>query len=518
MLLAGALHTTAFAPLEWWWAQPLAVLALVWAVQQVPAQPERPALRHAAWCGGLFSLGWLSSGFWWLYISLHDFGGLAAPLSVLAVALLAAFLSLYLAGALALWARWRCGRPGLDALGFALCWLGAELARAQMFGGFPWIAAGYAHTTGPWAAWAPWLGVYGLGVLATWLAAALGLALGAAAQAENQHRSARLFVGAGLAALPLLLGPLLPSNFTQPTGELSLSLLQPNVPQDLKFEPTQIQRNMLALQAQMHAARGALVVSPESVLPLSLDQLPQGFWAQLTAPYRSGTQAALIGIFLGDPQAGYVNSLAGVQAGPALGASAGSAAGIGYQYGKRHLLPFGESIPYGFGWFVRLLNIPLADQAHGQSQAPFVVQGQKVRPLICYEDLFGEDFADSFLGPDAPTVLVNVSNLAWFGKLMIQEQHLQFSRMRAMEFQRPLLRATNTGATAAIDPQGRITAQLPGWTTGTLDVTVQGRSGTTPYAHWLGRLGLWPLWVVVLAGLAWLRAAARRGQRMATAR
>ena len=484
-LLAGALQTTAFAPLEWWWAQPLAVLGLALCVQQVSP-------RRAAWRGWLFGMGWLISGFWWLYISLHDYGGLAAPLSGLSVALLAAFLSLYLAGTMGLWARWRTHTPLRDAASFALYWLGAELLRAQGFGGFPWIASGYAHTSGPWAMWAPWVGVYGLGALAAWLAASV-------AQATVPGQTHRQRLGLAVAVLPVLLGPLLPTQFTEPTGTLRISLLQPNVPQDLKFDPDRIIDNMLALRQQMRSARGDLVVTPESVLPLAIDQLPVGFWDDITQPYRHGPQAALIGTFLGNPSAGYVNSLIGINERTAPSPA------TPYHYGKRHLLPFGEHIPLGFGWFVKLLNIPLVDQASGQSQTPFEVRGQKVRPLICYEDLFGEDFAESFLTAEAPTVLVNVSNLAWFGRLMIQEQHMQFSRMRALEFQRPLVRATNTGATAAIDSQGNITAALPTWTVGTLDVTIQGRRGTTPYAHWLGRFGLWPLWVVVLLGLIGLR-------------
>ena len=205
---------------------------------------------------------------------------------------------------------------------------------------------------------------------------------------------------------------------------------------------------------------------------------------------------ALIGTFLGNDSDGYVNSMVGVRPG----------GGPDYEYGKRHLLPFGEYVPTGFHWFVNLLRIPLGDQAQGRNSQPFEVAGQRVRPLICYEDLFGEDFADAVVGPGAATVLVNASNLAWFGRHMVQDQHLQFSRLRAMEFQRPLVRSTNTGATAVVDHQGRVTHRLPAWTEATLDAEVGGRIGDTPYARWLARWGLWPLWAVVLAvlgALAW---------------
>ena len=169
-----------------------------------------------------------------------------------------------------------------------------------------------------------------------------------------------------------------------------------------------------------------------------------------------------------------------------------------YDYGKRHLLPFGEFVPAGFHWFVELMGIPMEDQAHGEHQRAFDVAGQRLRPLICYEDLFGEDIVGSVVGPDAATVFVNASNLAWFGVLMVQDQHLQFSQMRALEFQRPVVRSTNTGATAVLDHRGRVTARLPAATMGVLEATVEGRVGSTPYARWLAALGLWPLWALAI--------------------
>jgi len=174
-----------------------------------------------------------------------------------------------------------------------------------------------------------------------------------------------------------------------------------------------------------------------------------------------------------------------------------------YHYGKHHLLPFGEFVPPGFHWMVDMMRIPIGDQAHGDETASFAVAGQRVRPLICYEDLFGEDFVDAMVGPQAATMMANVTNLAWFGPLLVQDQHLQFSRMRALEFQRGQVRATNTGATAVIDHRGQVTARLPPLVEGALEASIEGRTGDTPYARWLSRWRLWPLWLaafgVVLA-------------------
>lgn len=488
VLLAGAAQTLSFSPFEWWWLQLLSLTVLAAATAQ--ATP-----RRAAWLGWLYAVGWLVSGFWWLYISMHDYGGLHPVLAALAVLLLAALLGLYYAAAMALWARLRTGRTAFDITLWSACWLLAELARGLVFTGFPWIASGYAHTVGPLAAWAPWIGVYGLCALAA------GLAATAARWLPGHPSRARL--GCSAVALALVLVPhLLPGQFTQSTGSLRVSLLQPNVPQEIKFDPDRLSLQLHGLVRQLGAARGALVVTPESVLPLTRAQLSDDYWTALRealqpTPEAPTARAALIGLFVGDDASGYVNSVVALPAGSA--AAPAAAAETGYQYGKRHLLPFGEVIPPGFHWFVRLMNIPLADQAHGQSTAAYAFGGQRLRPLICYEDLFGEDIVSSAVGPQAATVFVNVSNLAWFGRWLVQDQHLQFSQMRAIEFQRPVIRSTNTGATAVIDHRGQVAARLPPLSPGVLEATVEGRLGTTPYAHWLSACGLWPLTVAALA-------------------
>lgn len=482
LLLAGVAQTASFAPLEWWPLQFLAFGVLALALRGA-------TLRQAAWRGWLFSFAWLSSGLWWLYISLHDYGAMPAALSVLAVGLLAAGLSLYVAGAMALYAFIQPRAPVQAALAFTACWLLGELARAQWFTGFPWIASGYAHAGSPLACLAPWVGVYGIGAVAALTGASAAMLLW---RWPGGPRPWGLLLALGAI---WILPRWLPQNFTASAGHLRMSLLQPNVPQDLKFDPNQIAQEMSALQSQLHVARGQVVVTPESVLPVPRDRLDPAFWRELTAPFRRGDRAALIGTFLGNDADGYVNSMVGV-----------SAADTDYSYGKRHLLPFGEFVPTGFRWFVDLMQIPLGDQARGRSQAPFAVVGQRLRPLVCYENLFGEDMVASVTdGPDAATVLVNVSNLAWFGRRMVQDQDLQFSRLRALEFQRPIVRATNTGSTAAVDHHGVVVARLPAEAMGTLDVDVEGRLGSTPYARWLAAFGLWPLWGLALAALSWGR-------------
>ncbi len=482
--LAGVAQALSFAPWELWWLQILSVGALVALIAN--ARPATAALR-----GWTFGVGWLVAGLWWLYISLHTYGLLPAWLSVLAVGLLAALLSLYYAGAAALWARMRRQTVQTDALLFAAWWMLAELARGWVFTGFPWIAGGYAHTGGPLAAWAPYVGVYGLGAMSAWAAAVV--ALGLMGLRNGRWGFLRCLSPTLVPVILLAVGNALPQAFTRSTGMLSVTLLQTNIAQDDKFDPEHIRAALSWHLDRFVAAQGQLVVTPESSLPVPTNQIAPDTWRAYQHVFDSPGRGALVGVFTGDEERGYTNSVVG------LDASHHVADGTNYRYGKRHLLPFGEFIPPGFKWMIDLMKVPIGDQTKGVDTAPFVVAGQRVRPLICYEDLFGEDFAAALVGPSGATMLANVTNLAWFGPRMIQDQHLQFTRMRALEFQRGEVRATNTGATAVIDYRGVVTARLAPESEGQLDSQVEGRIGDTPYARWVAQWRLWPLWGLALA-------------------
>jgi apolipoprotein N-acyltransferase len=273
--------------------------------------------------------------------------------------------------------------------------------------------------------------------------------------------------------------------FTRPTGTLAVALLQGNVPQEEKF---QAEHQGAALQWHVDAllaARSDLVIAPETAVPFLPQQMPEGFWPALRARFAEGRTHALFGVPLGNEEAGYTNSAVGFAPG-----REGE-----YRYDKHHLVPFGEFIPTGFHWFTRLMNIPLGDFNRGALNAPsFMVRGERVAPNICYEDLFGEELAARFAdAPNAPTMFANLSNIGWFGDTVAIDQHLHISRMRSLEFERPMLRATNTGATVIIDHRGRVTQSLKPYTQGVLEGEVQGREGSTPFAWWASRFGLWPL-------------------------
>lgn len=477
------------------WLQLLALLPLAGQVDGCRSW------KRAAWMGGLFATAMLCATFWWLFISMHDYGGLAAPLTLLAIVLLAAFLALYYAVACGLFVVLAPAGIALRALVFAALWLLAELARVSFFTGFPWGEGGYAHVDGWARLLAPWVGVHGLTFLAALVAAALAMSLRA--------QRTRWFAALSLVVLSVALArfpapaPVFIGESAPAPGSLSVTLLQGNIPQNEKFESgTGVAMALAWYGEQLRNAKTALVVAPETALPLLPRQLPAGYWQALQARFASGQQAALVGVPLGSYDEGYTNAVVGFKPAPAGQAGQGEA----YRYDKHHLVPFGEFIPTGFHWFTAMMNIPLGDFNRGAvGQASFDWQGQRLAPNICYEDLFGEELGTRFTdAAQAPTIFVNISNIGWFGNTIAIDQHLQISRMRAIEFDRPMIRATNTGATVIIDHRGQVTHALPRYTRGALAGEVEGRSGITPYAWWVARYGLWPLWGLglALAGLA----------------
>ncbi|WP_028601625.1 apolipoprotein N-acyltransferase [Ottowia thiooxydans] len=511
-----------------WWLQVLSLAFLVW---QLVHRTERTTSwsastwgtpqveagwRTGLWLGWLFGLGWLTGTFWWLFISMHTYGGLNAVLAVMAVLGLAGLLALYYGFVCAVFMALTPSRRNAGGLApallFAALWTLAELARGSWFTGFPWGAGGYAHIDGPLAFLARYGGVYSIGFVAAALAALLVLAPRFRWRAWPIYAGMALVValgGAGWAArqcavdgtagfCPVSASP------AQPLV-MSVALLQGNIPQDEKFVPgTGVMDSLRWYGEQLRDAEATLVVAPETAVPVLPRQLPTGYWEALAARYDGGAQAALLGIPLGDMEAGYTNSVVGFKPGQTEP----------YRYDKHHLVPFGEFIPPFFKWFTQMMNIPLGDFERGAvGQASFEWQGQRLAPNVCYEDLFGEELAARFATPaNAPTALVNLSNIGWFGDSIAIGQHLQISRMRTLEFERPMLRATNTGATAVIDHRGQVTHELPRLTRGVLKAQFEGRTNLTPFANWASRFGLWPLWGLCLALVLWGIAGSVRGR------
>lgn len=482
----GAATVLAFAPFELFFV-PMLTLAALFALWR-QGSPARAAALGFAW-----GLGCFLTGVSWVYVSLHEFGGMAAPLAVLATLLLCAYLALYpaLAGYLT------CRLASADARAWALCaagvWALSEWLRGTLLTGFPWLAIGTSQTPpSPLAGYVPVLGSQGLNFLVALIAASLAVAW---------RRPATWALLVGLVAGGALLRGM---DWTQPSGApLRVALLQGNVPQSLKWSP---ERLSLSIDTYLELARQApapLVVLPETALPLFFDEVPHEVLSALT---QHGE--ALLGIAIRHREGGYVNGAVALTPTAPAATTAALPPLARQSYAKRHLVPFGEYAPPGFAWFFRYVQIPMSDFTAGPPlQPPLTLAGQRIAVNICYEDVFAAEIRAAL--PQA-TLLVNLSNTAWFGDSLAQPQHLQIARLRALESGRMMLRATNTGITAAIAPDGAIVAQLPPFTRAALLVSAQGYQGVTPYVRWGDALAL----VLALAALVpALRAATRRRSR-----
>lgn len=475
-----------------------------------------PGWKQAALRGWVFATAWLVGTFWWLFVSMHTYGGLAAPLSAAAVLALALFLASYYGLASALFCALAPVHRARSAIVFGALWCLAEIARGSLLTGFPWGAGGYAHVEGPLSPFARWVGVYGISAMAAALAMLLVQCRVADLRRWRSWALALALVGLGgwVALDRHCAVTLCHTPQTQAEPPLTLALLQGNIPQDEKFqEGTGVPQALAWYGQTLKEADARLIVAPETAIPLLPQQLMPGYLESIQARYALGDRAVLLGIPLGSEATGYTNSVWGMHPGLAQP----------YLYDKHHLVPFGEFIPPLFKWFTAMMNIPLGDFRRGGLDQPSMEwAGQRIAPNICYEDLFGEELGARFRDPStAPTILVNFSNIGWFGNTLAIDQHLHISRMRTLELERPMVRATNTGATAIIDHRGVVQAQLERHTRGVLQGEVRGRGtatsggeGVTPFAWWVSRWGLWPLaGLCTLLALLPLAGGRRRARR-----
>jgi apolipoprotein N-acyltransferase len=466
--LAGAATVLAFAPVGFY---PLAlasfaVLTHLWM---------RAAPRSCLWSGFAFGLGLFGGGVSWVYVSLSQFGGMPAPLAALATILFCAFLALFPAAAGWLQARVPASDLARACLLIPASWILFEWLRGWILTGFPWLSAGYAATGWPTQGYAPLLGVYGLSFVT----------LGAAGMLWGLVRKKKIRLLVLLVALVGAGEALRSVQWSAPEGEpVHAALLQGNIEQELKFRPERYARILETYARLAEDTNARLIILPETAVPRFFDRVEPEYVARLDAAAKRNRGDLLLGVPYREAQDMYYNSVLTLGTAPRQ------------IYHKVHLVPFGEFVPPGFGWVLYVLQIPLSDFSRGSpQQAALAVAGQRVAVNICYEDAFGEEIARRL--PEA-TLLVNVSNVAWFGDSLAPSQHLQIARLRAIETARMHLTATNTGITAAIDRDGRVLARLPQFAEGRLEIAAQGYAGATPYV----RLRDWPTLIAALLVLA----------------
>jgi len=460
---AGALVPLGFAPFGWF---PLPVLALALALFAWLSVPP----RHGFWRGWLFGLGQFGFGIGWVHISIYQFGGNSLPVALVITFAMVAILALYpaLLAMLvsALWQRDRA--PWRVVLALPAAWLLLEWLRGWLFTGFPWLALGTSQIDAPLAALAPVGGNLAVG-FAVVLSAGLLWTLVAAA--NHAGRLAALLLLAGLWGGLWAWGG---RDWTEPAGEpFRATLIQGNIAQTRKWLPQELGMTLDRYRALTESSwESRLVVWPETAVPIFYENVADGYLDELQDVARLNATDLLLGIPYRDRATDrYYNSMLAL-----------TDAGRDF-YFKRHLVPFGEFLPLRdlLGEALRFLHVPMSDFSPGpDEQPPLLLAGQPVGITICYEDVFSAELRSVL--PEA-TLLVNVSNDAWFGDSIAPHQHLAIARMRALESGRMLLRATNTGISAIIGPRGEVRARSPQFEIDVLHGMVEPRRGATPYVR-----------------------------------
>ncbi len=480
--LAGAIQVFGYAPFGLWPLGLLAAVAWLWGVRDAPA---RAVLLPAY----LFGFGLYLAGVSWVFVSVHTYGGAPVWLASLLVIALAAYLAIF--PMLAFGLAWMIGAPGVQRALLALpaAWLLIAHLRDVIFGGFPWLTAGYQWVDLPGiSGLLAIVGVQGLGVI-WWLFVGCGVLL-----LQRRWRVA-LPVLVGLPLLVLVLP--VSSQWTQASGEaVQVALVQGNIAQGDKWRRENL-RPTLELYGDLTASQSNadLVIWPEVAIPAAYSQVRAWFDKWQDAAQARG-QTVLAGVITQHNDSSYNTVYA-------LGERPG-------RYVKQHLVPFGEYFPVP-GWIrpvLDLLKLPFNDIRTDLAGDRYLYTADTAIAMsICFEDVFPVEFARNASGSG---LLVNVTNDAWFAGSLAPEQHFQIARARAAETGRVLLRVANTGISAVIGPDGRIVDELGWGERGVLTATVQTRTGVTPYM----RLHDWPL--TILAVLALLGLSSRHLVRISS--
>lgn len=458
MPLMGIMLTLAFAPYDYNHAAIISIATLYLCTAH--STPKQAMLR-----GYLFGLGLFGSGVWWVYISVHDFGGADSVSSAGLAALLAAFCASFPALTMMLIARLpKILGPWSRILAAALIWIVVEYFRGYLLlNGFPWLQIAYSQLQTPLAGFAPLVGVYGLGFL---------LAASAFVLAELIRR--KLPVWQALAFLLIVWGCgswLKTLQWTQASGEpFTVTLVQGNIDQGQKWQSNQ-KLNTLRLYQQLTERHwdSNVIIWPETAIPAFLSQVKEFYLDPLAAQAKQHGVDLVVSLPTGGDKI-YYNSMLVLSDSSTL-------------YHKNHLLPFGEYLPLQplSGWILDQLQIPLGNFTPGADRQKLLrAGGYPFSSSICYEDAFGEQ---SIRQLDEAAYLVNVTNDAWFGDSSQPHQHMQMAQMRALETGRYLVRVTNTGLSGFVTPDGKLFKQAPMFTTTTLTDKIVPMTGMTPYAY-----------------------------------
>ncbi|OUD13868.1 apolipoprotein N-acyltransferase [Thioflexithrix psekupsensis] len=476
-LIAGAILPFAFAPFSWFFLAIIApaMLFVIW-------QNVTPA--RCFWRGWLFGVGFFGVGVSWVYVSFSDFSDMPMISAILLTVAFVAFLALYPAIL-----GWFVARffPDIHYGKYLLLlpslWVLFEWIRSWLLTGFPWLSLGYSQIETPLRGFAPIFGIYGVSIAVAFTAGLLAYMVRANQwKMEETLLAILLFTGVWGG------GWILTQQIWYKSSDspFSVALIQGNIPQEFKWNQAyQLETIERYLKLTQQHRSADVVIWPETAITtfyhFQFTQKILDILMQERALYQTDF---LLGMPYVDEQGLYYNSVLSLSDAPNF-------------YHKNHLVPFGEYIPL-MNWFDKwldFLKLPMSSFSAGDFyQENLTAAGQMIGVSICYEAAFGERIRTAL--PEA-SVLVNVSNDAWFGNSIAPHQHLEIAQMRALEMGRYLLRATNTGISAIIAPSGQVIARSPQFEVYALTGEVQPLQGVTPYV----RLGELPLLLLTMAML-----------------
>ncbi len=473
---AGALLPLALTPFNIW---PLGLASLVLLALLLW---QRRSSKSALMCAVSYGIGMYAVGVSWIFVSIYHFGGTSLPLAVTLTALFVIAMAVYFAAPFWLYGRYFSASPKLRLIGFPLLWSLSEWLRTWLFTGFPWLFAGYSFTDHGLNGWAPIVGVNGLGLIASGLA-------GLMAMSFYHWRSPKIL---GLTALTAIVffgsSPLLMQHqWTHASGTpFRVAIVQPNIAQEMKWQPWFLKPTLdrLSEMSEPYWQDSDWVVWPEAAIPLIYHEA-RPFITKMRERALADNSALITGILTLDGHTGsYHNSII----------ATGNGSGM---YHKQRLVPFGEYVPWEeqLRGLIAFFDLPTSIISAGQSdQQPLQLGKTRLAPFICYEVVYPYLVAKAAKTAD---VLITVSNDAWFGNSIGPLQHLQMARMRALETGRYMIRGTNTGVSAIINPNGQITATTERLSQSSFTGVITSRQGRTPFMV-LSALPLYLVWATFL--------------------
>ncbi|MBL1321695.1 MAG: apolipoprotein N-acyltransferase [Methylophaga sp.] len=457
-LLAGMALPLAFSPFHYY---PIAIISLMLLFLSLQALTA----KQAAVRGYIFGLGFFGVGISWVYVAIHDFGGAGVLLAGLLTAIFVAFLAIFVG--LITWGSKKLTGPTLSSWDYLLllpvAWLVFEWIKIVFLTGFPWLELGISQIDGPLRGYTPIVGVLGVSLLVTFSAGLL-----AATWQSKRWWLMSIFIAIWIGGYSLNA-----IVWTHPVDdEIKVSIIQGNIPQATKWDPKQIFKTLALYQARTEQHWDSdLIVWPENATPIFYHQAKELFFDPLGELAQQNNTDLLIGLPVKAADSNkYYNSMMSL--------------GSNHEfYYKRHLVPFGEFVP--FAWLrglIAFFDLPMSSFEQGpETQGLFDVAGQKIGASICFEDVFSREILTAL--PEA-TILVNASNNGWYGDSLAPHQHLQISQNRALETGRSIVRATTNGISAFIDERGNIRATSKQFEEQVLTAMVQPRQGVTPYVAW----------------------------------